>query len=294
PKSSAFTMRRRVIGRSLRQDALDDQSLDGLGLAGRDRGLGVDGADVLQTLVPDPRKRLDLAGHDRWREPRCLELREGGLLAEEREEREDEPPPRPQMAVGALDHAVQRLPAVDAAVVGARGRVAPRAVRGRRHLRRVRADEIEALARDGRVTVADSRVDNHAVEARVGSDRLDRFREDVGRDDRGARLRGQYRGQPESAADLEDPLAGTHGETPAKEKRTSLGGLDRVRNAKHTSPPREEGDARAATCQGREGGRAEALLGAGRPPPPKSWRPRADRYRAGAERPRASRRRARR
>src|SRR4030095_177587 len=114
PKSSAFTMRRRVIRLSLRQDALDDQSLDGLGLAERDRGFGVDGADMLQTLVPDPWERLDLAGQDRWREPRCLELREGGLLAEEREEREDEPTPRPQMAAGALAHPIQHLPALHA------------------------------------------------------------------------------------------------------------------------------------------------------------------------------------
>src|SRR4030095_10453163 len=107
PKSSAFTMRRRVIDRSLRQDALDHQPLDGLRLAGRDRGFGVEGADVLQTLVPDPGGRLHLAGNDRRRQPDGLELREGGLLAEEREEREDEPAARPEMAAGALDDAIQ-------------------------------------------------------------------------------------------------------------------------------------------------------------------------------------------
>src|SRR5256885_4988191 len=53
------------------------------------RGVGIERADVLEPLVADPRKRLDLAGDDRRLEPGGLELRQGALEAEERERSEE-------------------------------------------------------------------------------------------------------------------------------------------------------------------------------------------------------------
>ena len=61
PKSSALTMSRRVTRPSPGSGSLDHEPLDGLGDPGRHRGLEIDGADVLEPLVPDPRERLDLA-----------------------------------------------------------------------------------------------------------------------------------------------------------------------------------------------------------------------------------------
>src|SRR5881628_171458 len=102
PKSSALTMSRRVIVRSLRGGALDHEPLDGHGNPGREGGFRVHRSDVLESLVPDSRERLDFAGDDRRREPRRLELRERGLQAEEREDRDDQPAARTEVRAPAI------------------------------------------------------------------------------------------------------------------------------------------------------------------------------------------------
>src|SRR5207302_1654128 len=83
--------------------------------------------------------------------------------AEKAEDREGEPTARLEVGAGAPDHAVEDLPAVDAAVVGGGERIVAVAPGRRRHLGRVRADEVEALAGDGCVAVAEPRVDRDAV-----------------------------------------------------------------------------------------------------------------------------------
>src|SRR4029453_8616487 len=91
-KSSALTMSRRVTRPSPRQSRLDDEALDRLGDPRRHRDFQVDGADVSEPLVSDPRKRLHLTPDDRRRESGRFGLREGGLLAEEREDRDRKRP----------------------------------------------------------------------------------------------------------------------------------------------------------------------------------------------------------
>src|SRR5207244_12799028 len=103
------------------------------------RGFCIERPNVLEPLVPDPRKRLDLAGHHRGLEPGGLELRAGALEPEKREDREHEPPARLEMRGGAADHPIQDLPTVDASVVSRGCRVAPRAAWRRRQLRGGRA-----------------------------------------------------------------------------------------------------------------------------------------------------------
>src|SRR5256885_1676108 len=80
----------------------------------------------------------------------------------------------------------------------------------RRHLRRIRADEIEALVADGIPAVAEARVDGDAVERGVDADRVDRARHDVGGRDACARARREDRREAEPGADFEDALAGSH------------------------------------------------------------------------------------
>ena len=58
----------------------------------------------------------------------------------------------------------------------------PLATRRRRHLRRIRADQVEALAGDRRIAVAEARIDRDAVERGVGAHHLDRLGQDVDRD----------------------------------------------------------------------------------------------------------------
>src|SRR6185436_467552 len=139
PKSSALTMSRRVMGWSPRSGPLDHEPLDRLGDPGRHRRLQIVGADVVEALVPDPRKRLDLARDDHRYQTRGLDLPECGFHAEEGEDGEDQPAARVEMSRRPRDHAVEQLPAVGPAVVGRRRRISPLATRRRRHLRRIRA-----------------------------------------------------------------------------------------------------------------------------------------------------------
>src|SRR5215468_2013936 len=125
PKSSALTMSRRLTGASPRRGPLDREALDRLGHSRRQGGLQIVGADVLEALVADARERLGLAADDGGGQARRFELGERGLWPEEREDREDQPASRHEVPRCAGDHAVEQLPAVDAAVVGGRRRVAP-------------------------------------------------------------------------------------------------------------------------------------------------------------------------
>src|SRR5438477_1590445 len=270
-----------------RSRPLDYEPLDGLGDSRRYRGLQVVDADLLEPLVPDTGERLDLASDDRRREAHRLDLRDRGLRPEEREDREDQPAARMEMARGARDHPIEQLPAVGAAVVGERGRVAPRASRRRGHLRRVRADQIEALAVDGGIAVAEPRVDGDAVERRVDAHHLDGLGEDVRRGHPGAVFRGEHGGQAEATADLEQSFSRPRIEMLAEEERARLGRLDLVRDAKQAAAPGEQEGAGVATFQERAGSKVGALPSAGPGLRPRSWRPRAGRCRSGAARPRA-------
>src|SRR5437016_2722952 len=109
--------------------------------------------------------------------------------------------------------------------------------------RRVRADEVEALARDGRVAVAEPRVDGDAVQEGVLPDRGDRRRQHVGRHHARAGPGRQDRGEPEAGADLQYALARTHAEVPLEEARAGLGRLDTVRDAEEAARDGVEEDA---------------------------------------------------
>src|SRR6266403_2697678 len=241
PKSSAFTISRRT---SVPQGSLDQETLDrARRVPPGQRALGVEGADVVEPLVADPGEGLGLAGDHLRREPRRLHLRERGLPAEKAEDREGEPAARLEVGAGARDHAVEDLPAVDAAVVGGGDWIVAVAPGRRRHLGRVRADEVEALARDGRVAVAEPRVDRDAVQEGVLPDRGDRRRQHVGRHHARAGPRRQDRGEPEAGADLEHALARTHAEVPLEEARAGLGRLDTVGDAEEAARDGVEEDA---------------------------------------------------
>src|SRR5205823_9273788 len=122
-----------------------------------------EGADVIEALVADPRERLRLARDDGGREPGRLEPGERGLSAKEGEDREDESAAGLEVGRRALDHAVEDLPAVHAAVVGRGLGIRPRVPAWCGHLRRVRADQVETQASDGRVGVTEARVQADAV-----------------------------------------------------------------------------------------------------------------------------------
>src|SRR5437588_8883332 len=109
----------------------------------RQRRLAIDRAQVLEPLVADAREALRLVRDDTAREADGLELLVRGLEAEEVEDAEDEAAAGLEMVRGAFDHAVEQRPAVQAAVVRGRLRIVAVAARRSRHLRRVRADEVE-------------------------------------------------------------------------------------------------------------------------------------------------------
>src|SRR2546426_6000197 len=97
---------------------------------------------------------------------------ERALAAEEREDRKDETPTRREVLGRAVDDAVQDPPAVDATVVGRRDGVAALAAGRRRHLGRVRADQVEPLAADRRVTIAEPGVPPPAIQRRGAAEGL--------------------------------------------------------------------------------------------------------------------------
>src|SRR5213593_2642 len=239
--------------------ALDHDALDRRRHSRRHRRLGVEGADVIEALVADPRERLRLARDDGGREPGRLELGERGLSAKEGEDREDESAAGLEVGRRALDHAVEDLPAVHAAVVCRGLGIRPRVPAWCGHLRRVRADQVEPLARDGRVAVAEPRVHAHAVQEGVPADQVDGAGDDVGGHHHGAGLGHEDRREPEPAAELEHALAGTDGEMLAEEERPRLGRLDPARDAEQRATPGEEEQPLVVTCQGPCGSRGGGL-----------------------------------
>src|SRR5262249_60281248 len=115
PKSSGLTMSRRLTSASPRRGPLDREALDRLGYSRRHGGLQIVRTDVLEALVADARERLGLAADDGGSEARRFELGERGLRPEEREDREDQPAPRPAGPRRAGDHAIEQLTALRAA-----------------------------------------------------------------------------------------------------------------------------------------------------------------------------------
>src|SRR5689334_709467 len=109
---------------------------------------------MLEALVADARERLRFPREHRRYEARGLHLRESGLESEKIEDRKHEAPPRSEVPRGAGDDAVEQRPTVEATVVRRGLRILAIGARRVRHLRRVGADEIEALACDRRIAVA--------------------------------------------------------------------------------------------------------------------------------------------
>jgi hypothetical protein len=179
---------------------------------------------VLEPLVPDPGEALRLLAEDRRLEPRVGELAERGLDAEEAKEREDQPAAGPEVGGRLRDHPVEQAPAVPAAVVGSRHRVAPLAVGGRRHLGRARADQIEHEPAHRLEAVAEPDVDpvRHPVERRVLPRAPHRGLHHVGGDHPRARPRRAHRGQADAGADLEDALFGLRVQVTAEQERARL------------------------------------------------------------------------
>jgi len=162
---------------------------------------------------------------------------------EEVEDREQETAAGRQVLRRAGDDAIEQRPAIGTAVVRGRLRILAVGAGRRRHLRRVAADDVEALTGHRRVAVAESRVDDHAVERGIRAHGGHRLGHDVGRHDGGARFRGEHGGQPEPRAELEHALARTYAQVPAKEARARLGRLHAVGDAKQAVAPGVEEDA---------------------------------------------------
>ena len=165
--------------------ALDHVALDRGGPpVGRQGGLRVERADVLDALVADAGEGLRLLAQDRGLEPRVVEPGERRLDAEEAEEREHEPAARREVRGSARDHPVEQGPAVRAAVVGRRRRVGALAIGRRGHLGRARADQVEDAPAHRREAVAQEHLDaiRHAVDHRVRARAAHRRVHHVGRD----------------------------------------------------------------------------------------------------------------
>src|SRR5204862_7875873 len=167
-------------------DAFDDVTLDRARQpVRRERRFTIDAPQMVEALVADAREALRLTCEHAWREPGRFQLRVRGLEAEELEDAEDEATVAFEMCRGSVDHAIEERPSVGAPVVGRGLGVVPVAPGRRRHLRRIRADEIEALVAAGIPAVAEARVDGDAVERGGDADRVDRARHAVaGRDAR--------------------------------------------------------------------------------------------------------------
>jgi hypothetical protein len=143
----------------------------------------------------------------------------------------------------AGDDPIEQRPAIDAAVVGRRLSVFAIGTRRRRHLRRVAAHEIEPLAGDRGVAVAQPRIDRDAVQRGVRPHRGDGGGHDVRRDHDRARLRREHGRQSQPGAELQHVLAGSDGEMTAEEARAGFGRLHAVGNAEQAVTPRVEENA---------------------------------------------------
>src|SRR5882672_2472689 len=114
---------------------------------------------MVEALVADARKALRITSDHVRHETHGLQLRVRGLEPEELEDAEYEAAAGLEMRRRVSDHAIEERPAVRPAVVRRRLRIVTIAAGWRRHLRRIRADDVEALARDGRPPVTEARVD---------------------------------------------------------------------------------------------------------------------------------------
>src|SRR4030095_10706203 len=98
------------------------------------------------------------AGDQHGLEAGRAQARARPLDAEESEEGEEEPSAGLEVARSLADQPVEERPAIETAVVGRGLRILALALRGRGHLGRARADQIESQAGHRRESVAESHV----------------------------------------------------------------------------------------------------------------------------------------